>query len=37
MVLANLLCAVFPRCARKNGTQLKRKVPLCRRLNAPTA
>jgi hypothetical protein len=36
-VLADLLCAVFPRYARKNRTQLKNKVPLCRRLNPPTA
>src|SRR5688500_1109884 len=32
-----ILCAVFPRCARKNCTQLKRKVPLCRGLSTPTA
>jgi len=30
MVLADLLCAVFPRVARKNRTRLERSVPLCR-------
>jgi hypothetical protein len=31
------LWAVVPPPALKNRTPLKKKVPLCRRLNAPTA